>query len=212
MKRILLISVITIMIFSSCMPKRALVAKDNDLETLVSWMSGSFSSQEQAEADSNYFDIRLIMYPIWRDRTDGFWLYVEQAVHGYEHKPYRQRIYNIVRISPEIFESRVFEINEPLRFAEKYKTEGFLGALSPDSLIPRTGCAILLRRKCEKMFMGNTVGKLCASDLHGATHAVSEVVLTKEYMESWDRGLNDEGEQIWGPEKGPYKFMKIENY
>lgn len=208
----LLFVVIMIMVITSCMPKREICVKDNDLETLVSWMSGSFSSQEQAEADSDYFDIRLVMYPIWKDRTDGFWLYVEQAVHGYEHKPYRQRIYNVVRISADIFESRVFEINEPLKFAEEFKTEGFLGSLTPDSLTRKTGCAILLRRKCENVFMGNTVGKACESDLHGATHAVSEVTLTREYMESWDKGYNDEGEQIWGPEKGPYKFIKIENY
>ena len=63
----------------------------DDLETLVSWMSGSFSSQAQAEADSNYYDIRLEMAPIWQERDDGHWIYVEQAT-----VPGIKRIYGIL--------------------------------------------------------------------------------------------------------------------
>ena len=51
-----------------------------DLDTLAGWMSGYFSSQQQAFKDSAYRDVRLHMVPIWKDRTDGYWLYVEQAV------------------------------------------------------------------------------------------------------------------------------------
>jgi len=32
------------------------------------------------------------MVQIWEERTDGYWLYVEQAIAGYQDKPYRQRI------------------------------------------------------------------------------------------------------------------------
>ena len=43
-------------------------------------MTGNFSSAAQAEADSAYYDISLDMAPIWTDREDAGWLYVEQAV------------------------------------------------------------------------------------------------------------------------------------
>ena len=49
----------------------------DDLEVLLSQMIGSFSSAEQAADDEDYFDIRLEMVPIWPDRQDGYWLYVE---------------------------------------------------------------------------------------------------------------------------------------
>lgn len=209
-KRTLIITVF-LLILTGCASKNT-VTDRNGLETLVSWMTGSFSSEAQAIEDTNYFDIRLNMYPIWRDTNDGYWIYVEQAVHGYENKPYRQRIYNVVQIGENLFESRVYEINEPLRFAQKFREPGFLGNLNPDSLTMRDGCSILLRRQCEDVFSGNTVGRMCASDLHGATHAVSEVVLTYEYMKSWDRGYDDNDIQIWGPENGPYIFSKIEDY
>jgi len=42
----------------------------SDVDVLLTWMSGSFSSAEQAEADTNYYDIRLEMVQIWKERND----------------------------------------------------------------------------------------------------------------------------------------------
>ena len=50
---------------------------------------GSFSSAAQADADSNFRAIDLHMVPIWTDRTDGPWLYVEQAVAEARDRPYQ---------------------------------------------------------------------------------------------------------------------------
>ena len=43
-------------------------SKENhaDLDTLSSWMNGSFSSAEQATNDSAYFDVRLQIFPFSR--------------------------------------------------------------------------------------------------------------------------------------------------
>jgi hypothetical protein len=67
-------------------------AQETSLLVAVAWMTGSFSSAEQAAADTNYFDIRLEIVPIWTTRADGHWLYVEQAAAGYLERPYRQRV------------------------------------------------------------------------------------------------------------------------
>jgi hypothetical protein len=52
-------------------------AAEPGMEQLAQWMSGSFSSAAQAAEDSAYYDIRLEMAPIWTDRDDAVWLYVE---------------------------------------------------------------------------------------------------------------------------------------
>ncbi|NNJ53963.1 MAG: hypothetical protein HKP17_12405, partial [Ignavibacteriaceae bacterium] len=59
----------------------------SDLDYLVNWMSGSFTSEAQAEKDTNYFNIELEMVEIWKDRPDGPWIYVEQAVAEFKDKP-----------------------------------------------------------------------------------------------------------------------------
>ena len=66
---------------------------DEEIETLATWMEGSFSSTRQSENDpESYHDIRLFMSRIWPSRTDAAWLYVEQASADNLAQPYRQRI------------------------------------------------------------------------------------------------------------------------
>lgn len=184
--------------------------QDDDLVRLVTWMSGSFSSEEQAANDSDFFDIRLHVVRIWPELSSGVWLYVEQASASSLDKPYRQRVYFVHRLSEELFESKVFSLNDPLRFAGEWRNPEPLKNLSPDSLIIREGCSIVLRMRGTEAFVGNTVGKECSSDLRGASYAVSEVAITESEMVSWDRGFDSEGGQVWGATKGGYIFRKLQ--
>ena len=82
---ILLLSVASQLLLTACNEPR-----ESDLEQLVTMMTGSFSSQAQAKADTNFLDIRLEMKPIWTDRadvTEGHYLYVEQAAGWALDKP-----------------------------------------------------------------------------------------------------------------------------
>lgn len=191
-----------------------LSAQSEDLKLLADWMTGSFSSYEQSIKDSNFYDIRLEMLRIWRERDDAYWLYIEQAVSTNLEKPYRQRIYRVSQIDESTFESKVFEIKEPLRFARGWEKSDkeFLANLIPDSLIDRQGCAIILKKIDENKFSGSTIGKECLSNLRGAQYAVSEVTITPTQLISWDRGYNSDDEQVWGAIVGGYIFDKVKNY
>lgn len=183
-------------------------AQEDDMIRLVKWMSGSFSSEEQARDDTSFFDIRLHVVRIWPEFSSGFWLYVEQASASKLDKPYRQRVYFLHRLNEEFFESRVFSLNDPLRFAGEWRKSDPLRNLGPDSLVVREGCSIILRMRGKEAFVGNTVGTECSSDLKGASYAVSEVTITETEMVSWDRGFDSEGRQVWGATKCGYIFRK----
>ena len=73
-------------------------------------MSRSFPSQLQSECDSDYFDIRLRMVPIWQSTDSLFYLYAEQAMSSSLEKPYRQRIYKVVKSSETDFVSYIYAI------------------------------------------------------------------------------------------------------
>jgi hypothetical protein len=178
------------------------------LDRLAGWMTGSFSSEEQAAEDESYFDIRLEMVPIWTDRADGRWLYVEQAAALSLDSPYRQRVYHLTVQDDGSFRSEVYAIPDPLRFAGAWKSDAPLADLSPDALELREGCAVILRAETEKRFVGSTVGTGCSSTLRGASYATSEVTVRPDSIESWDRGFAESGEQMWGAEKGPYLFKR----
>jgi CpeT protein len=177
-----------------------------NLRKLASMLQGSFSSEKQSKADSAYFDIRLNVVSIWQGRSDGIWLYVEQAMAQKLDKPYRQRVYRLTETEPNVFESAVFTLPKPLRFAGKPKD---IESLTPDSLSLREGCSVFLTRKGRKRYEGKTLDGTCPSDLKNAAFATSEVILNKKMMCSWDRGYNQKGEQVWGATKGPYIFRRI---
>jgi glycosidase len=183
---------------------------EEDLGQLVSLMTGSFSSQEQAGQDTTYFDIRLEMVPIWRERTDGYWLYVEQAVATKRDRPYRQRVYHLTAQDDGTVRSDVYSIPDPLRFAGAWQDSVPLAGLIPDSLSIRPGCAVVLKRAGFGVFKGSTVDKECVSDLHGASYATSEVKITPQELMSWDRGFDAEGNQVWGATEGGYVFKRLE--
>ncbi len=177
-------------------------------ETLLDWMTGSFSSEGQAAADSAYFDIRLEVVRIWTDRDDAYWLYVEQAVAGMTDRPYRQRVYRVKQLDENSYESAVFTLPDPQEHAGAWREDQPLCKLSPENLELRSGCAVFLRLNESGEFAGGTAGRGCGSDLHGASYATSEVVVGPDRMESWDRGFKDDGTQVWGAEKGAYIFIK----
>jgi CpeT protein len=183
----------------------------SDLESLVDWMTGSFSSAAQRVADpENYANVRLHMAPIWADRKDGPWLYVEQAIVGRADRPYRQRVYHLVAHPDGSIESVVYTLpGDTLRYTGAWQRPDLLANLTPDDLTLRRGCSTFLRRDADGTFVGGTIGKDCESNLHGAAYATSQARITATEMFSWDRGFDADGQQVWGPTEGGYVFRKL---
>jgi len=188
----------------------AIFADDDvsDLQELTTWMAGDFSNAVQAAEDPEFFDLSLHVAPIWPDRTDGHWFYVEQAVRLHQDRPYRQRVFRVRELAPGLFESQVFTLPDPTAAVGAWRAEDPLTDLEPADLAERDGCAILLRRRSET-FVGSTIASLCTSTLRGAAYATSEVVVTPDGVVSWDRGFAADGHQVWGTTKGGTVFDRI---
>ena len=206
-KTLLLLFAIQITTFSKTFSQ----IKSIDTGKLVSFMEGSFSSEEQSKNDSDYYDIRLHMKRIWPEISSAYYLYVEQAVASAQEKPYRQRVYRITNTYEGRFESAVFTIKDPLRFAGEWKKENPLTELTPDSLTRREGCSVILTLMNDDTYEGSTEGNNCESDLRGAKYATSEVRISKDEIISWDKGYDADGRKVWGAEKGAYVFKKVMN-
>jgi CpeT/CpcT family (DUF1001) len=178
------------------------------IERLAGYLSGSFSSRAQAQADKAYFEIELQVARIWPERSDGPWLYVEQAAAATRDKPYRQRIYRL-QAADDGFISWVYTLpGDPLVFAGAVASPERLNALQPQQLSLREGCEVRLRAEGPR-FVGATAGQGCKSDLRGAAWASSEVMLDAQGMSSWDRGFDASGRQVWGATAGGYRFDRV---
>lgn len=181
---------------------------DNELEELFALMQGSFSSAVQAEVDSTYYNISLHMYPIWKDK--GNFLYVEQALYSMQNKPYRQRIYEINRISDSTFSSAVYKLDVDSLWIGKWRTPKAFDSITINDIALKEGCDVILNRVIPNHFMGKTGDNTCTSTMRGAAFARSEVEILEDKIISWDRGFDANGNYVWGAEKGPYIFNKID--
>lgn len=184
---------------------------DAQIEELAAWMTGSFSSSAQALSDpDNFFDIRLEMVPIWENRSDGPWLYIEQAAGTALDRPYRQRIYRL-SADGEAIRSDVYTLpGDPLAYAGAWQSPERFQDFGPEDLALREGCSIYLT-PLHGIYAGSTQGTGCASSLADAAYATSIVSIASDVLESWDRGFNAAGEQVWGAEKSAYAFVRNAN-
>lgn len=201
---------IGLIVMISC-ADRKLYSNDQDdqkeVSELFDMMVGEFSSEEQAKQDSLFYDISLVMFPIWEEDKKVKWLYVEQAVSKYIDKPYRQRVYKISLKQDKLFESKVFELKNPTKFIHAWKNPNIFNQINPDSLVLRQGCAVFLQKE-EGCYSGSTNNKDCKSTLRGAAYATSKVSICKDQIISWDQGWNNEDQQVWGAETRGYIFKR----
>ncbi|MEM9984465.1 MAG: chromophore lyase CpcT/CpeT [Bacteroidota bacterium] len=186
--------------------KGATQTTPSDLDELMELMTGSFNSAQQARKDTSYFDITLHMYPIWEDK--GKWLYVEQSLSSRQDKPYRQRIYHLEQVAKGKFRSVVYTLPDPESYVGAWQEPQLFAALNPLELSLRGGCDVYLEKKGRQKYEGSTRGENCSSELAGASYASSEVSISAGLIQSWDRGFDDLGNQVWGAIEGAYRFKR----
>jgi hypothetical protein len=136
------------------------------------------------------------------------WLYVEQAVAAAADKPYRQRLYRLTRRDDGSFESAVFTMPEPEKYIGAWRDTAVFDSLDRQAVRERDGCEVVLRESGDG-YDGGTVGTGCASERSGAAYATAQVIVTDGGLLTWDRGFDAGGVQVWGSEKGPYRFDRV---
>ena len=184
---------------------------EKDLTELKKLMTGFFSTEAQSLEDTSYFHIRLCMKPIWQDRQDGYWLYVEQAAYRSLNRPYRQRVYHLyLEMEKNALVSKVYEIENPGQFIGGCSDLFILSALGFESLIERPGCEILLKRESNNTFAGATEDGVCLSTWRGAAWVSSDVTVSPQGLTSWDRGWDEKNQLVWGPADAGYRFDRME--
>lgn len=180
----------------------------NHFDTLRTWMTGSFSSELQAENDSDYYNICLEMHPIWMPAEKEQWMYVEQSLASMTDRPYRQRVYHLFQQGDSSFVSEVYELSTPEAFTGQWLNKDFWSDFTPDSITKKDGCAVYLNLLENGVFQGSTDSASCLSTLRGASFANSIVTVDREGITSWDQGFDSVGVQVWGAEKGGYEFLR----
>ncbi|MFK7970441.1 MAG: chromophore lyase CpcT/CpeT [Bacteroidia bacterium] len=196
----------------ACEPQKAPEKSEEEIKTerlsaLKAAMVGNFNSADQAERDTNYFDITLNMSPVWDGEGGKHWLYVEQAVSKMLDRPYRQRVYLLEALSSDTFRSNVYTLPGPKRFIGSQPGDSIWQTITPDSLELLPGCGLYLAYE-NGAFSGATNKEDCLNNWGEAAYATSEVRILGDTLLSWDRGWDSTNTQVWGAENGGYYFIK----
>ncbi len=189
-------------------PATAVSEKENLLDKFCTFLKGEYNSQAQSSRDTNYYNISLVMFPIWEKETDAKYFYVEQAMSGKEDKPYRQRVYKVYQTGPTTIVSAIYTIKKQEDYVKLQESIKKQKSFSKDEIEYKEGCDVFLEYDGTR-FYGGTVDKKCLSNLRGAKYTATEVQIFEDKLISWDRGFTDAGFHAWGATAGGYIFDKI---
>lgn len=180
------------------------------VEEVAALLTGTFDSAEQAAADPERVRAeRLVAVRVPGSRLGAGApvLYVEQALLATPDRPFRQRFYRVEETADGGVVLRVLEPRVPVAVSGKWRDPSDLALFGAGDVVERLGCAVRLKRD-DGGWKGSTEGKGCPSALSGARYATSESALRDGRLESWDRGYDLEGRQVWGPKAGPVAFVR----
>ena len=176
---------------------------------LADYLSGELGSDAQAARDEDFRSIRLRSCRVQAPGLGRTVLYVEQAVATHLDAPYRQRLYAISAGKGEgEVVSSIYTLKSPEDFVGLCAHKA-LRQVHPSEAELKSGCEVNMVY-ADGIFRGSTEAGQCPSALRGASYATAEVVVGPEGIDSWDRGYDAAGEQVWGAEKGGYEFRRLE--
>ena len=66
-------------------------------------------------------------------------------------------------------------------------------------------CSVFLRRLVT-IYLGETQPGGCPAKVKGAVKITNTIVLYSSGMDTWDRGFDAEGNQVWGAVEDSYQF------
>jgi hypothetical protein len=159
----------------------------------------------QAKVNPERVNVRMTTCKIQStDDPNSVYLYQEQALVDKLNQPYRQRILNIIPLKEDKVESRSYKlINEKqfIGFCSKPEGDRLLTKSDLDSAV----CSVFLR-PVVTIYVGETPSVGCPANVRGAVRITNRIILHNLGMDTYDRGFDAEGNQVWGAVNDSYQY------
>lgn len=181
-------------------------------------IEGRFSSYPQTLVDTTKSDV--LIRTKWIQKLDEYDIFYTQQGEYYDNifYPYRQRIYKTKNEGTHIL-LEINTIDIPytiLQDTPKGQHPTFtldLSQIKPELFQPKQGCDIKIIKVWSKdntpILYGSTNQNDCIASFNGSTYTQVEFLILPIGLISWERGYNENDEQVWGPEQSPYLFLKV---
>lgn len=179
-----------------------------DLDQMVEWITGEFTSAEQAGKDKAYKSASLNNIQIWPNATNGAWIYSEESLNSDPDNPIQQRVFFISEITDSEFSIDVYNLPNKENYIGAWRNPETFSDISVFDLRFKDGCTLFLFYDGFQ-YAGATNTGTCPNDTEGATYTTSSIILVPDEIHLWDRGYDMEDKLKWGSEKGPYIYKNL---
>lgn len=198
---------IPLLFFNSISPTYAqAIPVEYHVQSVVSHLVGIMDTSAQAAANPKKSSVRMTTCTVTViDKPKEVYLYQEQALNQSLDKPYRQRILNIKPATePDTIESKSYKIKQSetlIGFCQKPENTRQLKL----SDLTEADCSVFLK-PIPDGYQGETPAQGCPANVRGAVKITNTVILNSSGMETWDRGFDANGQQVWGAQDQSYQY------
>ncbi len=191
-------------------PLTTLVTQASSVEThvnnVVSHLVGVMDTTTQAAKNPNKPSVRMTTCRVQvMEKPNAVYLYQEQALTSKLDRPYRQRLLLIQSAqTANTVESRSFKPTDApslIGLCDHAETRRQI----PLQQLGESVCSVFLK-PTERGYTGETPPKGCPANLNGAVTITNTIILHEEGMDTWDRGFDERGNQVWGAENEGYQY------
>lgn len=186
----------------------AAVFNSSNTALLSSWLPGIYESTNVKFQDED-LNVTLHILPIWQDRSDGKWFYIESNIINKMTKPFRQRILQFVATPNDHIRMYTYRIPRASDFAGAYFSPELLASLTPSQISIRNGCELDIKHKMTDIFVGVSDHLTCISKARNDQLMTTFLSLSEFSLSYWNRGVNENGKVVLGAEQAPMSFIKI---
>ncbi len=183
------------------------------VDAVASRLEGVMDTAAQASANPKAPNVRMTTCRVTLatgtlpPETDSVFLYQEQALAKDLTKPYRKRFLQISS-SPysQSVRSRSFKPTSPstwINFCAKPARDRTIKSGDLGTAV----CSVFLKPSGDD-YIGNTPADGCPANVRGAVRIKNHIVLHVNGMDTWDRGFDAVGKQVWGAQSDSYQFRK----
>jgi hypothetical protein len=182
---------------------------ESPINQVVNHLVGIMDTSAQAEENPQSPDVRMTTCVIQllgvENQIDSTYLYQEQALSDKLKEPYRQRFLEIRFVEEEDkVESIAFkplQSSKWINFCDRPQNQRNINLDDVGEVV----CSVSLRQLMT-IYIGETPPEGCATNVQGAVTITNTVILHSQGMDTWDRGFDEEGNQVWGAENEGYQF------
>ena len=180
----------------------------NHLQAVVSHLVGVMDTSAQAAVNPQRVSVRMRTCQVRvAQEPNAIYLYQEQALSKRLDRPYRQRILKLSTTEDGQTESSSYKLQEASRWIGLCQQTQEARQLQSADLAEAV-CSVFLKPVIS-IYVGQTQPGGCPANVRGAVKITNTVILHSQGMDTWDRGFDAEGKQVWGAGNEGYQYRWV---